>query len=162
MLLRRRATPLGLRHSLLATRRESNSSSSSLPTRAVSPAPCSASKRLSTEDGRNATQARTRPPMPLRSCAPRSCISKRLPSIFRVVSAITTVFGSAIPCRRAARFGVLANHRLLLCRTRWAAVHPSRIRPAARSPTCYGDQCLGAQSLGSNDLLSIDPEALTA
>ena len=56
--------------------------------------------------GRNAAQARTGPPMPLRSCAPRSSSSKRLPSSLRVLSAMTTVFGSAMPCRRAARFGV--------------------------------------------------------
>src|SRR5262245_48713528 len=44
--------------------------------------------------------------MPLRSLAPKSLSSKRLPRSLRVASAITTVFGSAIPCRRAARFGV--------------------------------------------------------
>jgi hypothetical protein len=30
----------------------------------------------------------------------------RLPTSFRVLSAITTPFGSAIACKRAARFGV--------------------------------------------------------
>jgi hypothetical protein len=29
-----------------------------------------------------------------------------LPTSFRVLSAMTTVFGSATPCKRAARFGV--------------------------------------------------------
>ena len=38
--------------------------------------------------------------------SPRSSSSNRLPSSFRVLSAITTVFGSAVPCKRAARFGV--------------------------------------------------------
>src|SRR5580693_4168802 len=32
--------------------------------------------------------------------------SNRLPTSFRVLSAITTLFGSAMPCKRAARFGV--------------------------------------------------------
>ena len=35
-----------------------------------------------------------------------------------MLSAMTTVFGSAIPCRRAARFGVSPTIRLLLRRTR--------------------------------------------
>src|SRR5262245_62043964 len=55
---------------------------------------------------RTATQARTGSARPLRSLAPRSFSSKRLPRRLRVDSAMTTVFGSAIPCRRAARFGV--------------------------------------------------------
>ena len=90
----------------LDQRRSSSSISSSRPTRAVRPVACSASKRLSTELARSAAQARTGPAMPLRSFAPRSSSSKRLPRSFRVLSAMTTVFGSAIPCRRAARFGV--------------------------------------------------------
>ena len=61
-------------------RRSRSSSSSSRPTSSVTPLACRASKRLSTEAGRNAAQARTRPPMPLRSCAPRSSRSNRLPS----------------------------------------------------------------------------------
>jgi hypothetical protein len=48
----------------------------------------------------------TGPAMPLSSLAPRSSSSKRLPSSLRVLSAMMTVFGSAIPCRRAASFGV--------------------------------------------------------
>ena len=56
--------------------------------------------------GRNAAQARTGPAMPLRSFAPRSSSSNRLPRSFRVLSAMTTLFGSAMPCKRAARFGV--------------------------------------------------------
>src|SRR5262249_34236695 len=43
--------------------------------------------------------------MPLRSLPPRSCSSNRLPKSLRVLST-TTMFGSASPCRRAARFGV--------------------------------------------------------
>ena len=65
-----------------------------------------ASKRLSTEAGRSAAQARIGTAMPLRSFASRSSSSNRLPRSFRVFSAMTTVFGSATPCRRAARFGV--------------------------------------------------------
>ena len=72
----------------LDQRRSSNSSSSSRPTSSVSPLACKASKRLSTEAGRNAAQARTGPAMPLRSCAPRSSSSNRLPTSFRVLSAI--------------------------------------------------------------------------
>ena len=44
--------------------------------------------------------------------------SKRLPRSFRVLSAMTTVFGSAMPCRRAARFGVSPTMPLLLSSTR--------------------------------------------
>jgi hypothetical protein len=87
-------------------RRSNNSSSSSRPTRAVRPLACRASKRLSTELARNAAQACAGPAMPLRSFGPRSSSSNRLPRSLRVLSAMTTVFGSAIPCRRAARFGV--------------------------------------------------------
>ena len=47
-----------------------------------------------------------RPGDALRSFGPTSPSSKRLPRSFRVASAMTTVFGSAIPCKRAARFGV--------------------------------------------------------
>jgi hypothetical protein len=54
-----------------------------------------------------ATGKRASPPakvaraaMPLRSLSPRSSSSKRLPRSFRVPSAMTTLFGSAIPCRR--------------------------------------------------------------
>jgi hypothetical protein len=58
--------------------------SSSRPTRSVRPVACRASKRLSTEDGRNAAQARRGPAIPLRSLAPRSSGSNRLPRSFRV------------------------------------------------------------------------------
>src|SRR5262249_40649807 len=70
------------------------------------PLGCSASKRLSTVLARSATQARTGLAMPSRSLAPRSLSSKRLPRSLRVASAMTTMFGSAISCSRAARFGV--------------------------------------------------------
>ncbi len=70
------------------------------------PLACSASKRLSTELARSAAQARAGPAMPLRSFGPRSSSSNRLPRSLRVPSAMTTVSGSAIACRRAARFGV--------------------------------------------------------
>jgi hypothetical protein len=65
-----------------------------------------ASNRPSAELPRSAAQARTGPAMPLRSFAPRSSSSKRLPTSFRVLSAITMLLGSAMPCNRAARFGV--------------------------------------------------------
>ncbi len=76
------------------------------PTNAVKPIACNASKRLAIELARSAAQVRIGSAMPLRFLAPRSSKSKRSPSSFRVLSAMTTVFGSAIPCRRAARFGV--------------------------------------------------------
>ena len=49
---------------------DSNSSSSSRPTRSVRPLACSASKRPSAELARSAAQARTGPAMPLRSLCP--------------------------------------------------------------------------------------------
>jgi hypothetical protein len=61
-------------------------------------------KRLSTELARSAAQVRTGSAM--RSLAPRSSRSNRLPRSLRVLSAMTTVFGSAMLCSRAARFGV--------------------------------------------------------
>ena len=76
------------------------------PLKGVRLVSCWAAKRLSTELARSAFQARTASALPLRSRGPRSCNSKRLPRSFRVLSAMTTVFGSAIPCRRAATFGV--------------------------------------------------------
>ena len=91
----------------LDQRRSSNSDSSSRPTRAVRPVACIASKRPSAELARRAAHARVGPAMPLRSLGPRSSRSKRLPSNLRVLSQMTTMFGSATPCRRAARFGVL-------------------------------------------------------
>ncbi len=87
-------------------RRSSKSSSSSRPTRSVRPLVCMASKRPSTEAGRSAAQARTGPEIPLSSCGPRSSSSNKLPTSLRVLSATTTLFGSATPCKRAARFGV--------------------------------------------------------
>ena len=59
------------------------------------------------DDGDRAAQARTGPETPLRFCAPRSSSSNKLPTSFRVLSAMTTLSGSAMPCKRAARFGVL-------------------------------------------------------
>jgi hypothetical protein len=99
-----------------------------LPTSSVNPLACRASKRLSTEAGRNATQALTGLPIPLRSCPPRSCRSKRLPRSFRVLSAMTTVFGSAMPWRRAARLGVSPT---TACS--WAAPDPIR-SPTTTNP----------------------------
>ena len=69
----------------LDQRRRRSSNSSSRPTSAVRPLVCSASKRLSTELARCAAQARTGTAMPLRSFAPRSSSSNRLPSSFRVL-----------------------------------------------------------------------------
>ena len=45
-------------------------------------------------------------PKPAQTPAPRSSSSNRLPTSLRVLSAITTLLGSARPCSRAARLGV--------------------------------------------------------
>ena len=70
------------------------------------PVACRASKRLSTEDDRNAAQAGTGPMMPfevLRSQVLKlEQIAHELPSAVRY----DTLFGSATPCKRAARLGV--------------------------------------------------------
>jgi hypothetical protein len=87
-------------------RRRRISSSSSRPTSSVNALACRASKRPSTPLGRSAVQARTGALAPFRSLAPRSSSSNRLPRSLRVLSAITTLFGSARPCKRAAWFGV--------------------------------------------------------
>ena len=104
-------------------RRINNSNSSSRPTRVVRSLACSASKRLSTGLGRSAAHARAGPAMPLRSFAPRSRSSNRLPRSLRVPSAMTTMSGSAIACSRAARFG---------CRRRRRAPAPPPIRSGRR------------------------------
>ena len=89
-------------------RRMSSAISSSRPTSGVV-AVRSASNRLSTELGRSAAQARTAPAMPLSSLAPRSSSSNRLPSSFRVLSAMTTVFGSAIALQTRRKVRRLAD-----------------------------------------------------
>ena len=63
-------------------------------------------QRLSTELRHSAAKARTCPAIPLSSCGPRSFSSNSLPMSWRVTSETIAVFGSAIPCSRAARFGV--------------------------------------------------------
>ena len=98
----------------LDQRRSSSSNSSSRPTRAVRPVVCSASKRLSTELARSAAQARAGPAMPLRSLAPRSLSSNRLPSSLRVPSAMTTMFGSAIALQARREVRRLADDAALL------------------------------------------------
>ena len=88
-----------------AQHRRIRSSSSSRPTSSTGPVR-NASKRLSTTLARTASQAGTGPAIPLSPLEPRSRSSKRLPINRRVPSAITTMFGSATPCNRAARLGV--------------------------------------------------------
>ena len=106
------------------------------PTSSVTPPACRASKRLSTEHGRSAAHARTGPSTPFRSFAPRSLSSNRLPTSLRVFSAITTLFGSAMPCRRAARLGVSPT---IVCS--WEAPEPIRspttTRPVAMPTRVY-------------------------
>ena len=84
----------------------SSSISSSRPTSGVSADPRNASNRLTTALGRSTCHAGTGPAMPFTSTAPRSRYSKRSPTSRRVPAAITTAFGSARACSRAARFGV--------------------------------------------------------
>ena len=145
----------------LSQRRRINSSSSSRPTSAVRPSACNASKRLSTEAGRSAAQALTGPTMPLKAFAPRSPSSKRLPTSFRVLFAITTLFGCAMPCSRAARLGVSPT---IACS--WEGPEPIRspttTRPVAmptrvwsgawvfRAPTtcAHGQLCVVLMGLG--------------
>ena len=100
----RRATPLGLRRSLLSTS-VAAADRVLLPVRQAPSARSRGKPRTGPPPNspRSAAQARTGPAMPLRSCAPRSSSSKRLPTSLRVLSAITTLFGSAMPCKRAAR-----------------------------------------------------------
>ena len=66
--------------------------------------------------------------MPLRSLAPRSSSSNRLPSSLRVLSAITTPFGFAMPCNRAARLGVLPT---IACN--WEAPDPIKSPTTTKS-----------------------------
>ena len=65
-----------------------------------------ASKRLSTEEGRSAAQALHRPRNALQVLCPEVLkleqIAQELSRAFRY----DDVFGSATPCKRAARFGV--------------------------------------------------------
>ena len=88
----------------LDQRRSSKSSSSSRPTRSVSPLACIASKRPSTNRPQRRPNSQG-PEIPLSPVA-RDPQARKLPNSLRVPSATTTLFGSATPCRRAARFGV--------------------------------------------------------
>ena len=129
--------------------------------------PCSASNRLSTELARSAAQARADPVMPLRSFGPRSCSSNRLPRSFRVASAMTTTFGSAIPCRRAARFGVsptiprsCASPEPIRSPTTTSPVAmPTRVCSAARvlSPAHRRATLIGTRSFGKGSVQTIIP-----
>jgi hypothetical protein len=126
----------------LDQRRRSSSSSSSRPTSSVRPLAWRASKRLSTEDGRNTVQACTVAAMPLSSCAPRSRSSNRLPTSFRVLSAMTTLFASAMACKRAARLGVSPT---MACS--WENPEPIR-SPTTTSPVAIPTRvCKGAYVL---------------
>ena len=89
----------------LEERRSSNSSSSSRPISAVRPLACRASKRLSTDAGRKATPARGWVAYALQVLRANLVAQRDFRGAFPVLSAITTVFGSATPRRRAARFG---------------------------------------------------------
>ena len=98
--------------------------SSSRPTSAVSPA---YEERRSGSPGnsRAAPPGPHRPGDALEVLRPRSSSSKISPRSLRVPSAMTTTFGSASACRRAARFGVSPTTRLAPGRT---AGHKSRPR----------------------------------
>src|SRR6516165_3164723 len=90
----------------LKKHRRNNSNSSLRPTRAVNSVARSASKRLATKLACSTAHARTGPAIPLRLLIPRSLSWKKLPRSLRVLSATTTVLGSAMLWSRAARFGV--------------------------------------------------------
>ena len=86
-------------------RRKSNSSSSSRPTSALG------RSRGEHRNGFPPTRPQRcpcthRPGDTFEVLRPKITSSNRLPSSFRVPSAMTTLFGSAIPCKRAAMFGV--------------------------------------------------------
>ena len=87
-------------------RRNSSSSSSSRPTSSVRPPACIASKRLSTELARSTAQGFHRPGDALELLGPKVLKLEEIAEEPSRASAMTTVFGSAMPCRRAARFGV--------------------------------------------------------
>ena len=89
-----------------AQRRISSSISSSRPTSGVV-AVRRASKRLSTELGRKSRPSLHQLGYALEFFGSRGLSSSnRLPTSRRVLSAMTTMFGSAALCRRAAMFGV--------------------------------------------------------
>src|SRR4029077_7609768 len=89
------------------------------------------------------------PEIPFRSFAPRSSSSNRLPTSFRVLSATTTLFGSATACKRAARFGVSQ---------RWLAPEKRRTR-SGRQPPPVQSRCRRAseEQRGSSDRLPQQP-----
>ena len=82
------------------------------------PVACSASKRLSTELGRSAAQARTGSAMPLTSLAPRSCKLEQIAEQFSCALSDDdgVRLGNALQTRRKVRR--LADDCLLLSRTR--------------------------------------------
>jgi hypothetical protein len=63
-------------------------------------------ERATEADFRSGTPLRWPSDTPEVFCPARCSSSNRLPSKFRVLSAVTTVFGSGIACRRTSRFGV--------------------------------------------------------
>src|SRR6516162_5493501 len=86
-------------------RRTSSSTSSSRPTSGVS-AERKASKRLNIPLSASTRQANCGAAKPANSCGPRSSRSNSPPTCRRVASPMTSVFGMARACSRAARFGV--------------------------------------------------------
>ena len=86
-------------------RRSSSSISSSRPTSGVAPER-NASKRLSIPLSPMTRHADCGSAKPASACGPRSARSNSPPTCRRVASAMTSVFGAASACSRAARFGV--------------------------------------------------------
>ena len=83
------------------------------------------------------------PAMPLSSFGPRSSSSNRLPTSFRVLSAITTLFASAIPCKRAARLGVLPTmHGLLPEKHPIRSWSPTTTQPGRNADTGSRNACV--------------------
>ena len=100
---------------------------------------CKASKRPSTIECRGAAQALMWLGIPSSSCSPRSASSNRLPRSLRVLSAMTTPFGSAKPRRRAAIFGVSP---------RYVAPAPPLIRSDRRQPSALSRYLPGRRASG--------------
>ena len=129
-------------------RRISSSTSSSRPTSGVPPER-RASKRLTAPLWPNTRQARCGSAKPASCCGPRSSRSNSPPICCRVLAAITSVFGAAKPCSRAARFGVWPT-------TPRSCAAPSPIRsPTTASPVAMPSRMRKSSRAGNRPTASI-------
>ena len=133
-------------------RRRSNSISSSRPTSGVSPER-KASNRLTSPLSPNTRQARCGSAKPASCCGPRSSRSNSAPICRRVASAITSVFGVARACSRAARFGVSPT-------TPRSCAAPSPIKsPTTASPVAMPSRTRRSSRAGNRPTASITARA---